>query len=83
MKYKILAGSLTAHPNNDGTHLNNYIKNKEERLKNASQYRKINNNEINKKAAIYRAANVYLLRQRDKEYRERNYEHHLNLSRNN
>jgi len=28
MKYKILAGSLTAHPNTDGTHLDNYIKNK-------------------------------------------------------
>jgi hypothetical protein len=25
MKFKILAGSLTAHPNNDGTHLDNYI----------------------------------------------------------
>ena len=28
MKYKILAGSLTAHPNTAGTHLDNYVKNK-------------------------------------------------------
>lgn len=29
MKYKILAGSLTAHPNNYGTHLENYIRSKQ------------------------------------------------------
>jgi hypothetical protein len=34
MKYKILAGSLTAHPNNHGTHLDNYIKNKQKVAKN-------------------------------------------------
>jgi len=34
MKYKILAGSLTAHPNNYGTHLDNYIKNKQQIAKN-------------------------------------------------
>lgn len=34
MKYKILAGSLTAHPNNHGTHLDNYIKNKQHIAKN-------------------------------------------------
>jgi len=34
MKYKILAGSLTAHPNNDGTHLDNYLKNKQKIAKN-------------------------------------------------
>ena len=34
MKYKILAGSLTAHPNNYGSHLESYISNKQQIAKN-------------------------------------------------
>jgi predicted DNA-binding transcriptional regulator AlpA len=59
----------------------NYLNNREERLKKAREYRIKNRKNINNYAEKYRGNNIELLRQRDKNYRIKNREQYLGLSR--